>query len=192
MKSKSEEFCKDRFDRFLKGLLPNSTISWEEVAPADEPPEFYLSVDGTKYAVEVTILMQKAGVGAREPLPVGTIRDLLRRFVTDEVQSVARQQHYLHGTYLVTFSKPIDNFTNVKTAIQNELLSYIRTTQGLSKAPLEVIHKCGRQKCQIEKIRGGEDRVVMGGPAMFSWEGEAIVVVQQLLERSIRTERMQT
>jgi hypothetical protein len=185
MKSASEEFCKDGFDKFLKNLLPDSVISWDEVAKKDEPPEFYLFIDAKKYAVEVTTLMQKVSVGAKKPLPLGTVRDLLRKFVVDEVESVARDNNYLHGAYLVTFSKPIDSFANPKNIIQGELLTYIRATQNLSNAPGKVIYKCGRQKCEIEKTHDRDNKVVMGGPIISKWEGEILADVDQLLDKSI-------
>jgi hypothetical protein len=185
VKSASEEFCKDSFDKFLANLLPDSVMLWHEVEQRDEPPEFYLVVDGTKYAVEVTQLMQKVNVGTKKPLPVGTIRDLLQEFVADEIESVARDNDYLHGAYLVSFSKPIDNFANVKTMIQGELLTYIQSTQGLSNAPRKVVYKSAGQKCEIKKIHDRENKVMMGGPTILKWEGEALADVRQLLDSSL-------
>jgi hypothetical protein len=114
MKSESEEFCKHSFDNYLRKIIPSSNLTWDEVKKEDEPPDFYLSVNGTIYAVEVTILMQKVNVGTKNPLPASHIRDLLERFVTDEVEVVARNSGYLQGAYLVEFSKPITNFADVK------------------------------------------------------------------------------
>lgn len=185
MKSKSEEFCKDSFDRYLKKMIPASTISWKEVKQEDEPPEFYLSVNGMVYAVEVTIMMQKEDVGARKHLPIGIVRDLLREFVVDEVEAVARATSSLQGSYLVSFSKPITNFANIKGTIQTELLSYISITQTVSKAPPKVVYECNRQKCEIEKVHNEENKVIMGGPVISRWEGEALVEVKQLLDNRL-------
>jgi hypothetical protein len=188
-KSASEEFCKDRFEEFLKNLLPGSIISWNPVEKKDEPPDFYLSVDGIKYAVEVTRLMQKVTVGTKKPLPVGKIRDLLEKFVIDEVESIARDSHYLHGTYLVAFSKPIINFTNVRTTIQENLLTYIRATESLNNAPGELIYECGRQNCKITKVHDRGDKVLMGGPGDSKWQREILADAYQLLDKSIGEKR---
>ena len=185
MKSESEEFCKSCFDKYLRGLLPDSNVVWEDVEQRCEPPEFYLTVDGAKYAVEVTILILKAGVGTKKALPIGVIRDLLRRFVIDDVETTAKKNHFLRGAYSVTFSKPITNFTHVKGAIQDALLSYICATQGVSKVPPRVVYECGRQKCSIEKVHAEEDKVVMGGPIIPRREDEALAEAQQLLDNRL-------
>jgi hypothetical protein len=185
MKSESEEFCKSCLDKYLRELLPDSDIVWEDVEKRYEPPEFYLTIDSATYAVEVTILIQKADVGTKKPLPIGIIRDLLRKFVIDEVETTAKENHFLRGAYLVTFSKPITNFTHVKGAIQDALLSYICATQGVSKASPRVIYECGRQKCSIEKVHAEEDKVVMGGPIISRREDEALAEAQQLLDNRL-------
>lgn len=185
MKSDSEEFCKDEFDKYLKNLCSNSLIVWEEVSQKDEPPDYYLFMNGSKHAVEVTMLMEKVNLGTKKPLPVRKVRDLLRNFVADEVESIARDAHYLHGAYLVYYSKPIDNFTNVKKIIQNELLAYISETQGLNSAANKIVYKYGRQKCEITKIHDREDKVVVGGPIISKWEETILAEASQLLFKSI-------
>ena len=185
MKSQSEEFCKMCFDTHLRNIIPTSNLLWKGVEQKAEPPDYYLSVNNTKYAVEVTMLMQKTNVGAKNHLPVGIIRDHLGKFVHDEVEMVARKGDYLRGAYLVVFSKPITNFTKVKDAIQTELLSYISDTLAASKASPKVIYKNSRQKCLIEKIHSEDDKVVMGGPVIAIWEGEVLAEAKQLLNERL-------
>ena len=182
MKSKSEEFCKSCFDKYLRKLLPDSNIVWEDVEQRYEPPEFYLTIDGEKYAVEVTRLLLKADVGTKDNLPLNKVRDILRKFVNDEIETVAETNNFLNGYYKVTFSKPITNLTQVKDNLQNALLSYICATQYLSKAPPRQVYKHGREKCSVEKLHIEEDKVVMGGPFIPRREDEALAEVQQLLE----------
>lgn len=185
MKSESEEFCKDSFDRYLRKVIPASTISWKPVEQKYEPPEFYLSVNDTMYAVEVTILMQKVDAGAKKHLPVSIVRDLLRKFVVDEVEAVAIKNSYLQGFYLVSFFKPITDFANVKGIIQHELLSYIANNQAASKAHPKVVYEHNRQKCVIEKVHSEENKFVMGGPIISRWKNEALSEVKQLLDNRL-------
>ncbi|MCJ7721454.1 hypothetical protein MUO98_03475 [Candidatus Bathyarchaeota archaeon] len=182
MKSESEEFCKAGFDTYLRKIIPTSNLLWKEVEQKAEPPDFYLSVNTTKYAVEVTILIEKVDVGAKNHLPVSIIRDLLENFVNDEVEAIARDSGYLRGAYLVVFSKPITNFANTKYMIQAKLLSFISETQAESKVPPRVIYKDGRQECLIEKLHNQQDKVVMGGPVISKWAGEALTAAKQLLD----------
>lgn len=184
MKSESEEFCKSCFHKYLREILPDSNIMWEDVEQRYEPPDFYLTVDSAKYAVEVTILILKTDVGAKKALPIGIIRDQLRKFVIDEVETTAKVNHFLRGAYWVTFYKPITNFTHVKSAIQDALLLYIYSTKGVSKAPPRVVYEFGRQRCSIEKVNAEEDKVVMGGPIISGWVGKT-VEAQQLLNNRL-------
>ena len=185
MKSESEEFCKNSFDKCLKKISPSLSLDWNEVEQRAEPPDYYLSVNGITYAVEVTAVVQQVGVGAKRSLPVAVIRDTLERFVDDEVEAVARKGSFLQGAYLVGFSKPITNFASVKSMIQSDLLSYIAATQRAITAPGQVIYKVRREECRIAKIHSEESKVVMGGPSMGKWETEALVEAKQLLDERL-------
>lgn len=181
MKSESEEFCKSNFDHYLKAMTPASGIVWREVEQRNEPPDYYLSLNGTAYAVEVSILMQKVDVKARKYLPVGIVRDLLTKFVAGEIEALARNGKFLRGCYLVSFSKPITNFAKVKGIIQSELLSYISATQAVSKAVTKIVYGRAREKCVIEKLHNEQNKVLIGGPFISRWRSEALAEVGQLL-----------
>jgi hypothetical protein len=169
----------------LRKLLPDSNFLWEEVEQKHEPPDFYLTVDTEKYAVEVTQLILQADVGAIKPQPYGTVRDILRKFVIDDIEEVAKKNYFLHGTYSVMFSKPITNFSHLKDFIQYALLSYISSTQDVSKAPTKVVFEQDRQKCSIEKTYAEDDKVVMGGPIILRQEDEVLTECQQLLDNRL-------
>ena len=153
MKSPSEELCKNSFDKLLRNLLPYSSISWEDVPQIYEPPDYYLSIDGMKYAVEVTILMKKVNVGKKyQPLPYRKISENLKCFINTDIEAIARDNNYLRGTYFVSFSEPIKNFMEKKGEIKSNLLSYIRETQNSSNAPCKVFNNNYREEYEIEKI----------------------------------------
>src|SRR5438477_495851 len=62
---RQEGFCRDEFDRWLKGNYRVST-TWEP--EVNDPPDFWLTLDGAKYAVEVTrILNEDDRTSAFEP-----------------------------------------------------------------------------------------------------------------------------
>ena len=180
MKSKEEEFCKDSFDAYLREKIPIRSLLWKEVEKVAEPPDFYLCVGNTEYAVEVTTLIEKIDVGTNNQLPVKVIIRHLKKFVKDEVEVIAKNNNYLRGTYLITFSKPITNFTKIKDMIQTGLRSYISDTQVVNKAAPRVVYKNGRQECQIEKVHNQQDKVIMGGIIISKWEEEALATARQL------------
>jgi hypothetical protein len=181
MKSISEQFCRDSLERFIRKIDPSSSLIWEDVEQKNEPPDYYLSVNKIRFAVEVTRLVRKEQVGTEKPLPVGIIRDFLKKFVSDEIEAVARDNGSLHGSYLVSFSKPITNFAAVKDLIQSELLTFVSDTQLAGQASPQVVYKCCRQECQIEKLSNLDDKVFMGGPIISNWEGDAQAEVAQLI-----------
>jgi len=186
MKSESEIFCKDSFDRYLKSVKTGYTYSWRDVESKDEPPDFYLSVNATTYAVEVTILVKKEDVEARKNLPATTVRYLLRKFVVQEIEEEARKKDYLRGAYLVGFSKPISDFAKARDLMRTELLSYISATQGLSEAPEKTVCERGRQRCTIRKLNIGQNKIIVAGPSLSTYEGEALAEAKELIENRLK------
>ena len=191
MKRPDEELCKVQFDAFLGQFFDPSEISWIEVAQEDEPPDYYLVLGSVWFAVEVTTLLENVSVGTASPLPPEIIGRFLRGFVK-EVEQVARAEGSLHGKYLVTFSTPIDGFSNVRDAIRAKLLDYIRKTSSMKSSSPEIVferivpdHR--RQQCGIQKVDGRRDRIDSGGPFWVKWEGEATADLCDLIEGSLTT-----
>jgi hypothetical protein len=180
MKSPNEEFCKSKFDDFLKKTPASTSIVWQE---GDEPPDYYLSFDDARYAVEVTILMEKLAVGG-SAMPKTTVMASLWDFV-DEVEQTAKERNHLHGTYIVRFTKPIDNFREVKDSICTALLYYIEHTQDLDKSPGQIVFKRGSQSCVVEKLHSRADRIHKAGPNDSKWEGEVATEICNLLEERL-------
>jgi hypothetical protein len=184
MKSPYEELCKSRFGDFLSKNSISSVQDWRE---GEEPPDFYLSMDGNDYAVEVTNLMEQLNVG-RTKLPIiGIIKSL--KVCVDEVEKIARDRSILHGTYIVTFSKPIDNFRSVRIPLQTTLLQYIENTQESTDALEQTAFRSGRQTCSIKKLHSQANQIRMHGPTISKWEGEAAEGICALLEDRIEDKR---
>jgi len=192
MKRADEELCKMQFDAFLREFFAPSEVSWIEVAQQDEPPDYYLLLDSTRFAVEVTTLLEKVLVGSGSPLPHAVISKILRDFV-EEVEATAKAEScFLHGDYLVAFPTPIDNFAAVRDEIQEGLLGYIRDTGNLEKAPLKIvferiISQQRPQQCGIQKVGNKLDRVTLGGPVWVKWEGDATIDLCGFLSESLNT-----
>jgi len=145
MKSESEEFCRLRFDEFLRADCNIELIRWEDVAQRDEPPDYYLYLGGTKYAVEVTTLMEKLKVGNLKLPQLAVIASLWS--LVDKVEEIAERNQYLNGAYVVSFSRPIQDLASVRDRLLNDLLAYVKETQNVSAAPEYIVFKWGAQKC---------------------------------------------
>lgn len=183
MKRADEEFCKSEFDAFVKAHFEPAAVVWEEVARRDERPDYYLYLRGVRFAVEVTTLMEKVTVGMMtlsEATIISSLWDLV-----DEVEMIARSGGYLHGRYLVDFSRPIDDLRDVRDQIQSDLLDYIEATQDSSSAPERTVFQQGSQWCRIRKLQDRPDEVEQGGPSFSKWEGEAAEEICRLLEERL-------
>ena len=156
---------------------------WCEVRQQDEPPDYYLAVDGTEYAVEVSTLMETLSVGALS-LPHAAIVKSLWTFV-DEVQAHAERAALLRGTYVVGFLEPIDGFAAVKDEIRSALLAYLKDTQALRTAPERTVFDRGAQRCSIQKIHNLANKIEKAGPMTVKWEGGAAPEICTILEERL-------
>jgi len=184
MKSKTEEFCKSKFDEFIRAISESTSIRWEGVAQRDEPPDYYLYLNGTKYAVEVTTLMEKIEVGNLELSQTTIIASLWQ--LVDEVEATARRENFLNGAYVVSFSRPLADFGKIREQLFDDLLAYVKTTQNLSTAPEQVIFKQGIQKCTVQKLHNQKSYIGKAGPSSGGkWEGEIAEEICALLEERV-------
>jgi len=158
-RSKEEEYCKAQFDDFLKRFFPSCEIEWEDVE--NDPPDYYIFIDKTRYAVEVTSLVEKIQLGGQSPLEIVGVFKHLTDFVRS-VESAAKTEGSLHGQYVVSFT-PIGNFADYCCEIKQELLLYIRETKNLEVVPYKQVFRKvilpHVQSCWIGKIGCQRDKV---------------------------------
>lgn len=147
---KQEEFCRDEFHGWLKchlGEIPD----WK---PGDEPPDFWLTLNEVKYAVEVTrIVCQDARTDWAS----------LRRMVK-EASEEARTAGDLSGTYLVAFEGRVAQLRKVRRSIKERLLQYVRQTASVETQKGEAIEVEGTVLCTIRKLHNkGAALLAAGG-----------------------------
>ncbi|NOZ30109.1 MAG: hypothetical protein GXP39_18920 [Chloroflexi bacterium] len=183
MKSKSEKICKLKFDEFVRERSSCKSILWECVAHKHEPPDYFLHLDDTKYAVEVTTLVGKTKIGPLKLSQIGIIASLWQ--IVDEVEVNARSGNFLHGAYLVSFSQPITNLRDIQDQLSRDLLAYVKTTQSMSAAPEQVVFESAGQKCTIRKLHDQKSYIGKAGPGREKWEDEIVEEVCSLLEERI-------
>ena len=53
--SESEIICQRSFNEYLTSRFRSTIIKWSD---GDEPPDYFLTLDGEKYAIEVTALKE--------------------------------------------------------------------------------------------------------------------------------------
>ena len=121
MKSDTEELCRLRFDEFLQASLEFGSIAWVDVNQQDEPPDYFLHLDETTYAVEVTTLMGQVEVGKLKLPEIEVVASLWR--LVEKVETTAKENDCLNGAYVVSFSRPIDDFKRIQERIYDSLLA---------------------------------------------------------------------
>lgn len=136
---KQEEFCRDEFDRWLKSQHPKALVSWQDGL---EPPDFWLILNGKKYAVEVTRIVDGH---------VRTDTASLWRIV-DNTENIAREVGDLSGTYVVEFSGPIKTFRNWRNALKERILEYVSRTSSVRTDAGENIEVNYQVLCHIRKL----------------------------------------
>jgi hypothetical protein len=191
MKREDEEFCRMQFSAFLSKFFSPPEVSWTEVAQQDEPPDYYLCLKDIHFAVEVTTLLEKIPVGSSSLLPPSVISKFVRDFV-EKVEIVARAKGCLRGCYLVVFPTPIESLSDVQDEIQRTLLDYFRRTYSLDTSPPEIVFERIApqrifQRCEVLKLHNKHDRILPGGPFWTKWEGNAAIILCDLLRESINT-----
>lgn len=186
MKRKEEQFCRDAFQGFLESQ-GHKDVKWVDVAQEDEPPDYYLWLDGDCYAVEITTLMEQVEIGDRKVSSQGIVATLWG--LVDQVKDEANQKEFLHGAYVVGFAKPIEHLSVLKKQLKNDLLEYVQATQCLECAPEKIIFREGCQLVSIQKMHNHKTYIAKFGPSGGKWGGEMIDEITGLIEERIETKK---
>jgi hypothetical protein len=150
-----EQFCVDSFTKFLREQAESKSIEWRRVPKNQDPPDYYLTFDGTIYAVEVT------STEIMRDVTVGTGRIQEEKYhhsherIVEKVDLRAREAGFLSGCYIITFDQPLtsSHFRQLKKAVIDGSLDYINMTQHLEMWPEESIYYQGQRVCGIMKLR---------------------------------------
>ncbi len=169
---RQEEFCRDEFDRWLKDQLPGTSISW---ADGSEPPDFWLSLNGRKYAVEVTRILCEDDRAVTASL-WGVVAD---------TEDEARKAGKLSGTYVVEFAGPIKTFPKWRDELKARILDYAKWTASLQKHPGEDIAVKDQVLCHVSKLHPqGATIGCMGPDNRGGWENDIRRELLLLLQRA--------
>jgi len=172
---RQEEWCRNEFDSWLRKHHPGARIIWQD--EPNDPPDFWLTLNGNRYAVEVTRILDQQERGDTAALC---------RLV-DEAESEALQAGELTGTYIVVFDGRIHNLGKVRNALKARFREFVRLTAARRKVPSTPIEIKGRVLCSIEKL--SQHRSVLGfaggADKSGSWEGEIRQELSGILQQSL-------
>jgi len=175
---KEEERCKHAFDTFLRQHCQVDDIVWE---PGDEPPDYYLQLNCTKYAVEVTALTEVIQI-KNNIQPYLSFLITVDRFIK-QLKQEASKEGILTGAYVVRYG-PLDDFGKKRETISKSIMGYLRANKDVPSAPEEVVLSRERRSWYIKKYNS-EKRYLTGNTSDAKWRGEAEEELCILLNQTI-------
>jgi hypothetical protein len=184
MKSQIEEFCKNEFNSFLRNRISTRSVDWEDVAQIDEPPDYYLSLGKTVFAVEVSMLMANIDLADNKKIPRAGVIASYRNLIL-EIRKITEENNYLSGAYNVQFSRPLLDFYNIKDQLKDKITEYIKFTRKYDKSDYCLLFRDGRGKCLIKKLHNDKNYISFSGLTTIKWEGETQKDIKSLLQERI-------
>lgn len=174
-----EHVCLDAFVQHLRQIDSRQEITYS--AEPDDPPDFWVTIAGVTYAVEVTVIV------------IDYDYDALRHGILKDICSECEKGNAMRGTYaLVITRRP--HIPSRRRSYRGKLVSTAAATiQDMSDAP------CGIESCLLEEANGcfkivklsDQGNVVhwcISGEA--KWEGEVQEELTQLFEDTVDKKRV--
>src|SRR5688500_9282283 len=124
-----------------------------EWSHGDDPPDFWLSIDGARLAVEVTQIMHQFKRRSLEGSEAG-IRHGLRR-AGESLLSAMAAEGLLSGDY-VLHMEPVEKLRNAISEIETNLRSFLLRTYAISAAEKCILYgRAWGERWTIEKLDTG-------------------------------------
>ncbi len=121
---------------FFRSHLLGKAIGVGSWWDGEDPPDFYITVDGERFAVEVTNLLDDVVIGG------ATVSRLTYVAATEnlvvQIDKEARKKRILRGSYQIWVNGPFDDFSKLRKLIVSESLKFIGSTQYLSRRVREL------------------------------------------------------
>ena len=181
-KHRGQEFARIAFHEYLLRQAKRESIQWEAVAP--DPPDYFLTLDGTRFAVEVTAMMEKMTIAGKPRSTVGISASLFK-FV-HEVENDARDSGILRGAYVLSVDV-LDELGTRWADLKRSVLDYVNRTRDLESAPEKVLLENRPESWWIAKFGSHKNYIggLVGGGG--KWEGEANQDIHDLLAEAVAT-----
>lgn len=144
----------------------------------DDPPDFWLTLDGIRFAVEVTSIVTNQGYRANSLK--------LKQAIFDSAANLLR------GRYILTLMDypdiPRRNSKEWKQLVV-KATSYIDNTRDTDTAPECMLLKNHEGSIAINKISGNCAAIGLAGPIEAKWEGEVEDELTQLMQTAVNKKR---
>jgi hypothetical protein len=158
---KAEEIvCRECFLAYLRDKHGPENVEDPERPPSD-PPDYYFTVKGIRYAVEATSIWEHIEKESKS--------HPMRTFVTAHsnlartVEKEARSKGVLRGGYLISVSDVMVNLGGCGNILKSKLLDYVESTRDMDSAPEKIVwsDRFGCALCSITKVRSKKDEITI-------------------------------
>jgi hypothetical protein len=183
MKRSYEEITKVEFDKLVKTIFPNASLVWEDVPQNLEPPDWYLTANNIRHAVEATSVVDLLSITPDSKLSAINVSATLSEFIND-VEKSAKDQGILSGAYTITLC-PIPNLSENRKILTDKFLNYISQTKSLQSAAEYTLGYVRQHRVSIKKEHNDKDYVAAGISMGVKWDGEAQEDLSQLVSNAV-------
>jgi len=169
-----EHVCVDSFIQHLREIDSGQEITVRE--EPNDPPDFWVTVAGVTYAVEVTSIVNDYGY------------DALCRKLVKAIRSESEANNGMKGTYALTVTRRPDIPRRGTTDWRTLVSTAVTIIREMSNAP------CGTESCllkdmngylEIQKMSDHGAKIGLCRIPVAKWEGEAQEELTQLFKDAI-------
>ncbi|RIK99937.1 MAG: hypothetical protein DCC71_19655 [Proteobacteria bacterium] len=157
-----EEWAREQLDAHLRALIPAAQLEW---SAGSEPPDFFLQIGATRFAIEVSAMVDFIGAG-KSTLPEPTYYRSTQKLVKD-IEAEALARGVLKGLYVIWFDGALPEPRRDARCIRAGALAYITETQTGRRADQIDLLPDAAGLVSIKKV-GDSAPLVSGG-----WNGDA-------------------
>ncbi len=166
--SESEEYCKERFEQWLKRISHIRSCDWQyEPNGAYTPPDYYLTLDGEKYAVEVAIVEWH---DPSVPSVSSTRWRTSFEHICKELENMCSREGISSGYFFILLCDPLPKLSKWKSYIRDKIMDYIRRNQAVSSAPRQAITVKNHEVCVVTKEPSETLKINLMGPILVGPE----------------------
>jgi len=159
VKYNNEEKCKNVFCMHLarRGINIDKCENMSEKRL--DPPDYYISISNTRYAVEITSTeFKRPSIIDCAIISDKNYMESAERFIK-EIEEETIFNNILKGLYIVYFNAPIagrNQYSNVKRELKIKLISLIQETETVPSFVRARIEVNGKIVCYVSKILSSE------------------------------------
>lgn len=139
-------------ERLVQSLIrssPSLAMSWEA---GEEPPDFWLILDGERVAVEHSSIQRKDH----------NVASTAFQQLIEETNEEAVRAGEVRGLYIVDLCGAILNLGKLRAKIKNEIRKHVRESASLESHQREPIYVKGQPVMSIQKIKDTDSLITWG------------------------------